>query len=400
MQTKRLVIIAGEESGDIHAAALVRELSSRTKNLEISGVGGKHMQEAGVELISDLARFGITGLSGVLRHARVIKKAFSQVKAHLEKVKPDLLILVDYPGFNLRLARYAKEKLGIRILYYIGPQIWAWKAGRIKTIKAYIDRMAVILPFEKAIYERASVPVSFVGHPLVDKIRVCGDQAGMRKDLALPLDKRLIAILPGSRNGEIEHHLPVMVSTAENLDQQNKNLHFVIPIASSLDPAKVKAYFAKSTINISFITGKAREVLACSDCAVVASGTASLESALLEKPMCIIYKGSLISYIIVMKVIRVKFFGLCNLLKNEMIVPELLQYDCNAHELTRTMNSLLNDQETISRMLRRLRQVKNSLSTEEADCSIADLVLTELSYLSPKYDAKFPFLTPNTAIEL
>lgn len=376
-ETKRIVIVAGEESGDLHAASFVRLLKADNKNIEFSGIGGRHMQEAGVFLISDLARYGVTGFTAVFRHLRVIRKAFYAIKAHLEKTKPDLLILVDYPGFNLRLAKVAK-KMGIRILYYISPQIWAWKAKRIKTIRACIDRMAVILPFEKAIYEQAKVPVSFVGHPLIEKINHCEDIPNARIKLQLPLNKRLVAMLPGSRINEIEKHMPVLVATAEKLSQQIEDLHFVIPIAGTIDASKIKGYFAKSRINISFIQGKATEVVACSDCAVVASGTASLECALLEIPMCIIYKASKLSYHIVMKVIKVKYLGLCNLLQNEMVVPELLQDDCNPIELTRALNDLLTNQTTISRMQKRLKNIKLSLSSDQADCSIAELIQTEL----------------------
>ncbi|MBA3537025.1 MAG: lipid-A-disaccharide synthase [Tatlockia sp.] len=376
-ETKRIVIVAGEESGDIHAASFVRLLKADNKNFEFSGIGGRHMQEAGVLLISDLARYGVTGFTAVFRHLRVIRQAFYAIKSHLEKTKPDLLILVDYPGFNLRLAKVAK-KMGIRILYYISPQIWAWKAKRIETIRACIDRMAVILPFEKKIYEQANVPVSFVGHPLVEKINHCDDVQNARITLELPIDKRLVAMLPGSRINEIEKHMPVLVATAEKLSQQIDGLHFVIPIAGTIDSAKIKRYFAKSSVNISFIQGKATDVVACSDCAVVASGTASLECALLEIPMCIIYKASKLSYHIVMKVIKVKYLGLCNLLRNEMVVPELLQDDCNPIELTRALNDLLTNQETISRMQKRLKNIKLSLSSEQADCSIAELIQTEL----------------------
>jgi len=171
MQTlKRLVIIAGEESGDAHAAHFVRELKTRHDNLDISGIGGQHMQDAGVHLISDLARFGVTGLSEVIQHFFVIKRAFQAIQAHLTATKPDLLILVDYPGFNLRLAKFAKHVLGLRIIYYISPQVWAWKANRIETIRDCIDKMAVILPFEQSLYTREHIPVSFVGHPLTQKI--------------------------------------------------------------------------------------------------------------------------------------------------------------------------------------------------------------------------------------
>ncbi|ARG97463.1 lipid-A-disaccharide synthase [Legionella micdadei] len=382
-ETKRLVIIAGEESGDIHAASLVHQLKTVHKSLEISGIGGRHMQEAGVHLISDLARYGTTGLTEVLRNLLIIKKAFNAIKIHLSNNKPDLLILVDFPGFNLRLVKFAKE-LGIRILYYISPQIWAWKANRIELIRAYVDRMAVILPFEKAIYQRANIPVSFVGHPLVEKIPTCDDAASARTKFELPTDKRLIAMLPGSRRNEIERHMPILLAAAEKLNEKLSDLHFVIPIAGTLEPSIVKNYFSKSKIGISFTLGHASEVVACSDCAVVASGTASLECALLEKPMCIIYKGSLLSFIAAMKVIKVKYLGLCNLLQNEMIVPELLQYDCNVTELTRSLFELLTDQEMSERMQRRLRQLKLSLSTGQADCTIAELVNSELKLADKK----------------
>jgi len=375
--TKRLVIIAGEESGDIHSASFVRKLSADNNALQFSGIGGRHMQEAGVELISDLAKFGVTGLTEVLRHAWVLRRAFKSIKAYLAQNKPDLLILVDYPGFNLRLAKFAKQ-LGIRVLYYISPQIWAWKANRIETIRACVDRMAVILPFEKEIYQNAQVPVSFVGHPLVDKIDYCTDITKARQHLSLPTDQRLVAMLPGSRLNEIDRHMPVLLATAERLSQQIDRLHFVIPIAGSLEPSLVKDYFAKSPVSISFIAGQATAVAACSDCVVVASGTASLECALLEKPMCIIYKGSTLSYLVAMKLIKVKYLGLCNLLQNEMVVPELLQYDCNVDELTRALNALLTEQEVIDRMQNRLKKIKHSLSNEQADCTIAELILREL----------------------
>ncbi|MDP1603174.1 MAG: lipid-A-disaccharide synthase [Legionella sp.] len=380
---KRIVIIAGEESGDIHAANMVRELLIKNPTYQITGIGGKHMQEAGVELVSDLARYGVTGLTEVIRHARVIKKAYKAIKAHLELTKPDLLILVDYPGFNLRLAKFAKLKLGLRIVYYISPQIWAWKANRINTIRRCIDKMAVILPFEKNIYELADVPVSFVGHPLVNKIPDYNDVAALRAKLNLPLDKKIVAMLPGSRRNEIERHLPVLVETAAKLSATIENLHFVIPIAETLDPAMITSYFANSKVAISFIQGQAIDVAASSDCVVVASGTASLECALLIKPMCIIYKTSLLTYVAATKLIKVKYLGLCNLLQNELIVPELLQYDCNSDELTIMLMELLTNSEKIERMQLKLQKLKHSLSAEQADSSIAELVNLELQNINP-----------------
>ncbi|KTC93344.1 lipid-A-disaccharide synthase [Legionella cincinnatiensis] len=378
-ESKRIVIIAGEESGDVHASVLIRQLKDAYPNVEISGIGGQHMQEAGAELISDLARFGVTGLTAVIRHLKVIRKAFVAVKKHLNQQKPDLLILVDYPGFNLRLAKYAKRKLGIKILYYISPQIWAWKAKRIHLIKQCIDQMAVILPFEKLLYEKAKVPVNFVGHPLVEKVSsTASDTQTQREILKLPSDRQIIALLPGSRNNEIEHHMPILRDTALLLQKRYPNLYFVIPIANTINSEKIKHYFLGTNLSISFVEGQALNCMAAADFVIVSSGTASLECALLEKPMCIIYKSSLLNYVLAMKFIKVKFLGLCNLLANRMIVPEFLQYDCNAYELTRYIDRFYNDPEQPHKMLTQLTKVKQSLSSEKSDRSLFDLVANEL----------------------
>lgn len=376
--SKRIVIVAGEESGDQHAASLVKALLAWDASVEISGIGGSHMQQAGVHLLSDLARFGVTGLYEVIRHLRTIKKAFHAIKNHLHNIKPDLLILIDYPGFNLRLAKFAKQRLGIRIIYYISPQIWAWKAKRINTIRNYIDKMAVIFPFEKAIYQREQVPVYFVGNPLVEKIGYFPSLDHLRNNLNLPCNKRLIAILPGSRIHEIEKHLPILANTAKQLAKKYLDIHFVLPVAKSIDMTLVQTYFNKSELEISFIYEHALETMACSDCVIVASGTASLECALLEKPMCIIYKGSWISYIAAMKFIKINYLGLCNILKNKMIVPELLQYDFNEKELTKVVGELLHNQSLIQNMKKHLKEIKEMLSSERIDCSLADLIKQDL----------------------
>ncbi|MDX1836808.1 lipid-A-disaccharide synthase [Legionella taurinensis] len=378
-QPKKVVIVAGEESGDAHAATLASKLLAWDPTLELSGIGGRHMQQAGVNVISDLASFGVTGITEVVRYFMVIKKAWKLIKNHLQTVQPDLLILIDYPGFNLRLARFAKRVLGLRIVYYISPQIWAWKANRIHTIRECVDHMAVILPFEKSLYQQENVTVSFVGHPLVNKIPLYDNLASVRMSLNLPLDKRLIALLPGSRRNEIDRHMPVLLKTAEQLCRQFSDVHFVIPIAATIDASLIRSYFTHSQVPVSFIEGQAIDAAACSDCVVVASGTASLECALLAKPMCIIYKASLLTYIAATKLIKVKYLGLCNLLKNQMIVPELLQYDCNPTQLARLIDDLLHDHDMAGAMVHRLQVLKRELSSEQADLSIDELIKEELS---------------------
>lgn len=374
---KHIVLVAGEESGDQHAAALVKQLQKTDMSFVFTGMGGQHLEAEGVQLISDLARYGVTGITEVLRHFSVIKKSFRAILAHLEATKPDLLILIDYPGFNLRLAKFAKQKLGLKILYYVSPQLWAWKPGRIKTIKASIDHMAVIFPFEKKIYEDAAVPVSFVGHPLIESLNLCHASVPTRAGLGLPEHKQLLAILPGSRTHEIERHLPLLSRVAETLHRQFPDLHVVIPIAKTLSLETVKKHWHTTTVPYSFIEGRAAEVVTCSDAVVVASGTASLECALLEKPMCIIYKTGLIAYLAASVFLRVQYIGLCNLLVNRMIVPELLQYDFNHTELTRVLSQLLSsDQENLTKKIQfELKALKQSLSEEQADCLLPELVL-------------------------
>ena len=337
------------------------------------------MQDAGVQLISDLARYGVTGLSEVLRHARKIRKAFVQITQHLEQTRPQLLILVDYPGFNLRLAKYAKKVLNIRILYYISPQIWAWKADRIHSIRQYVDKMAVILPFEKAIYQQAGVPVAFVGHPLVERMTVPESVAETKIKLGIPNDKLILALLPGSRHNEIKRLLPILKKVAKNVVQAYANIHIVIPVSRSLTQRDITALVNLKTLPITLIDQQAVPTVYCSDFVIVASGTASLECALLTKPMCIIYKASLLTYIIAFRCIRIKYLGLCNLLQNKMIVPELLQYDCSVKELTKLMLNLLSDPEKSQRMIIRLQTLKQALSTHEADISLSDLILQELA---------------------
>ncbi len=376
---RHIVIVAGEESGDAHAARLINELKQTHHDLTISGIGGKHMQQAGAKLVADLAQYGVTGITEVFRHFKIIKNAFKAIKNHLSQNPPDLLILVDYPGFNLRLAKYAKQVLGIKIIYYISPQIWAWKANRIHTIKKYIDHMAVILPFEKKIYQKANMPVQFVGHPLVETIPLSYNSSELRMQLNLPkAPTRLVALLPGSRSHEIERHMPVLVGTMQQLLRVHPDTHFVIPVAGTIGMTKVTSYIDNKNISVSLIEGNAIECMAAADFVIVASGTASLECALLKKPMCIIYKSTFITSYLAMKLIKVKYLGLCNLLSDSMLVPEFLQYDCNAMELSRYVTDFFNDPSQPEAKIEQLTKLAHDLSIKKSDCTLHQLITREL----------------------
>ncbi|MCX7116286.1 MAG: lipid-A-disaccharide synthase [Gammaproteobacteria bacterium] len=371
---KRLVIVAGEASGDQHAAKMLNELRLRyPDNYEVAAIGGNYLAQAGAFLIHDLAQYGVTGITEVLRHAFQIRQAFKKIKAYLTEHPPDLLILVDYPGFNLRLAKFAKSVLNLKILYYISPQVWAWKANRVQFIHQYIDHMAVILPFEKQIYTQAGVPCSFVGHPLLEHLPTdTMEQA--RAALGLPQHLPLIAFLPGSRQHEVKQLLPILIQAAHRLKKQFPSIHFVLPVANTIKRSLIDSMLQGHALPITLLTEQAPLVMSACDAVVVASGTASLECALLEKPMCIIYRTSAITYYVAMRVMKVKYLGLCNVIANKMIVPELMQADCTAAHISDIISSYLTDPSVRENTIQRLHAMKLSLSQTHADCDICDIV--------------------------
>lgn len=370
-----VVMIAGEESGDIYGADIIRNLQKTHPSIQVSGIGGHHMAKAGMHMISNLAEFGVTGFLEVFKYLPVIRKAYKSITEYMKEHKPDLLVLIDYPGFNLRLAKYAKS-LHIPIIYYISPQIWAWKAKRIEKIRAYVDMMAVILPFERDLYIKEKVPVRFVGHPMVDKVQDYIAHLPQKKK-----DKNvypIIAMLPGSRRNEIKAHMPVLAEAALLLKKEYPNLRILIPVARSVKTEYIAPYFQSSDIQPIFMDS-ALEAMHMSDCVIVASGTAALQCGLLEKPMCVIYKSSVLTYIIALKVMRVKYLSLCNLIMDKMIVPELLQYDCTSAHIVDTIHSLLDDTNRKKRMLKDLHTLHNTLSAAQSECSIEEVILEMLS---------------------
>lgn len=374
MSSKHAVIVAGEVSGDHHAAQFVRQLQS--KNIRFSGMGGQQMQAAGVDIIYDLTQVSVTGFTEVLKQFKRLKRAFGLIKQHLRETSPDLLILVDYPGFNLRLAKYAKT-LGIKVLYYISPQIWAWKKGRIHTIRQTVDMMAVILPFEKTLYRQEKIPVQFVGHPLSDNVQPTMTAARARRHFGLISGKPVVALLPGSRNNEINRMIPLLLDAVMKLPPQD--YQYLLPIAPNLDPTPIKALIERKQAPVTLIKGMALDVMNCCDCAIVASGTASLECALLEKPMAIIYRTSRLTYTVATQVIKVRYLGLCNLLADSMIVPELIQADCNANTLADMIKQLTSNPHLINGITHNLAQIKHTLSPKAIDCSMPELIQQQLN---------------------
>lgn len=381
--SKHIVIIAGEESGDQHAASLLKNVLHKWPDLKVSGMGGAHLESLGMQNLMDFSRLSITGLSGVFEHIFSILKAFSLIKKHLLNIKPDLVILVDCPGFNLRMTPWIKKYVGCPVLYYISPQLWAWKPKRMKIIQRYVDHMAVILPFEKKIYQQASVPVSYVGHPLIDSLQnlpsphLCRNQFGWKEK------QFILALLPGSRTQEWHKHMPVLIKTLQLLKDKPEfsNIKLVMPVALSLKPSLIQHYLSQIDLEIEVINGQALQVMQAADAVIVASGTASLEAALLTKPSCIIYKSGWLTYFLALKLIRVRYLGLSNLLCNKMIIPELIQSDCNPFELSKMISKLIQSKEWRLNMTNRLCHLKDFMNTS-IDIPLEDIVFKFLSKTS------------------
>ena len=343
MIPKNIVVITGEASGDAHAGRMISELKKLRPEISVRGIGGENMREAGAEIMVDFSELAVMGLVEVLKRYCHIKRIFNQLLAELKANKPDLLVLVDYPGFNLKLAKHAK-KLGIPILYYISPKVWAWRAGRVKTIKRYVDHIAVLFPFEVSIYQVAGVPVTCVGHPLVDAVKHSLSTKQAKIKVGLKLNRRVIGLFPGSRRSEIDQLLPVMLEAAERIQQRNSNVDVVLPIAPGIDEAYIKAILAQSSVPVNVVKNNFYELTQACDAIVAASGTVTLEIALLATPHFIIYRVSPMSYRILSRLVKIPFVGLCNIVTGKNIVLELLQDAVTAERLDEELTHLLIDE--------------------------------------------------------
>lgn len=370
---KKVYIIAGEASGDLHASNLMRAMLNQSSEIDFRYWGGDKMQEVQAGLVKHIRDLAFMGFWEVITHIKTILGNIKFCKADIEKFKPDVLILVDYPGFNLRIAEWAKEK-GIKVVYYISPQVWAWKQGRVHKIKKIVDQMFVILPFEKPFYKKFDFEVEYLGHPLLDEIEKYSFDNTFKDTFRKEnqLDERpIIALLPGSRKQEVRKKLPIMLEAAKDFP----NYQLVIAGAPSLD-----AEFYQSVVNLKaqFVFGKTYQLLACSTAAMVTSGTATLETALLKVPQVVCYKSSAISYSIAKRLVKVDFISLVNLIMGKEVVRELIQGDCNPQKISKELKKILSDNEYRSQMLKNYEDLAQKLGGGGASERIARSLLEEL----------------------
>lgn len=381
---KRVFIVSGEASGDMYAARLITEMLHLDPNLYFFGMGGDNMRRAGADILVDAKDLAVVGLVEVLSKFNMIYSALKKVKSILKKNPPELVILIDYPGFNLRVAKMAKQA-GVKVLYYISPQIWAWRKNRIHTLKKYIDWMAVILPFEAKIYEQAQIPVTFVGHPIVEQISDFilpapalrrGDSKTKRDDNERQGDNKTICLMPGSRSGEIKHLLPVILESAKQLKKHYPSLQLLLPLASTIPPSEITTYLNHySELNIQILENQTYDAIQKSDAVIVASGTATLEIALLGVPMVIIYKLAPLSYFILKKLAKINYIGLCNIIAEKSIVPELIQEDANPERITQEIKRFLEDTEYRHQTEKNLTEMKMKLGDGGASNRVAELAM-------------------------
>jgi len=367
------MILAGEASGDIYGANLALALKRLSPDITFFGIGGPEMEKVGVRIMYRLSAMAVVGMTEIIPRMRYILRALRELKKLLTVSPPDLVILIDYPGFNLNLAKKA-HSLGIPVLYYIPPQVWAWWERRVKKIAKRVDRVAVILPFEKEFYRRYGLRVSYVGHPLLDTSLPKRGKEEIREGLSIGCERGpILGLLPGSRTEEVLRHMPIMIGAAETISRSYPDLYCILPLAPTVGEDIVKPYLEKTTMDIKIARSDTKELLKIADLALVASGTATLEAAIMETPMVITYKVSPLTYSIVRFLAKVSNIGLVNLVAGKTIVPELIQSEATAHELAEEGLAILKDDRLRAEMKEGLRLVKEQLGHGGASKNVAHI---------------------------
>lgn len=379
--SNHIVIVAGEDSGDLHAALLVEALKELNPELTFSGLGGQKMHAAGVELYRDLTKLAVVGYWEVIKNYSKFKEIFDFILQKITDLQPAAVILVDYPGFNLRLAKKL-HSLPTKVVYYISPQVWAWKTKRVHEIKQNVDRMLVLFEFEKNFYARFGLDVDFVGHPLVDTVRTTQSRSEYLKTLDLPEEKTTIGLLPGSRLKEIERHLPVMMETAELLHKELP-IQFLLIKAPSISRALLEDTVRKYNLELPIVEEDIYNAIGACNLCLVSSGTATLETAILGKPMVVMYKTSLPTWLLAKIFVKIPYISLVNVVAQKEVVPELIQYDASAQGLADAVKGIFADEIRIARMKDELKDMVDSLGTSPASRAAAESVQKVLNQSQP-----------------
>jgi lipid-A-disaccharide synthase len=373
MNAPEILISAGEASSDMYAARLATALRART-GARLFGMGGKRMAEAGVELIADYHQVAVVGISEVLHKIPTVVGVQRKIASEAVRRRAALAILVDSPGTHLGVARRLKNK-GIRVGYFIGPQVWAWRPGRVRVVKRLVERMVVIFPFEEAIYREAGVSVNFVGHPLVDVVKASMSRTEFAERHGLDAGRPIVTLLPGSRRSEIERHYPLIMEACERLSREAQTrgaIQFVLAAAPALE-TELFAPYAKPGVSVTRVEGATYDALSAADCAIVASGTATVEAALLGTPMVVVYRVSPTSAFVLKRMVRSPFIAMVNLIAGRRVVPELIQDQFTSEAVVEEVRKLLESPAARDEMKAGLAGVRTRLGPGGAIERAADI---------------------------
>jgi lipid-A-disaccharide synthase len=379
--TSRIMIVTGEASGDLHGANLLRAMRLRISDLHAYGMGGSELAGLGMEILFDAAKVSVVGIFEVLAHLGDILAAQRVLRRRLERDRPDLLILIDLPDFNLPLAKKAK-RLGIPVFYYISPQVWAWRSGRVKLLRQWVDKIGVILPFEEEFFRRHGVEAYYVGHPLLDTVMTTMDRDEFCRHHGIDPQRRLIGLLPGSRKREIASLLPVYLESARLIQRQlGERPVFLLPLAPTVSDQDLQAAGvdqAKTELDLHIIRENRYDMMAACSTVIAASGTVTLELAILRVPMVVTYKLSPLTYQLARLLVKLDYFSLPNLIAGERAVPELLQGDVTAERLAQEVADLLLSPQRMGEMQMSLDRIKEKLGRPGASEKAAITAMTLL----------------------
>jgi lipid-A-disaccharide synthase len=376
--TKKVLLVTGEASGDHHGALVVKALRRMLPEVQIAGIGGQELAAAGMELLYHVRDLSVVGLLEILPRAGNILAAYRLLKKRLSgSDRPDLLVLIDYPDFNLRIAAIAKKN-GVPVVYYISPQIWAWRQGRAKKIARLVDTMGVIFPFEVPFYEKVGLDARFVGHPLLDQDMQTGSRQEIIERFGLQGAGPVIGLLPGSRPSEIDRLLVPMLDAAVLMRQKFPQAGFVIPVAQGISADHVRAMALQRSIPAAVVEDSFYQVLDICDLVLVASGTATLQTALMGKPMIIIYKVAPLTYLVGRIMIRVPWIGLANIVAGRQVVPELIQHDASPRRIADEACAILADPGRMAEMREGLSGIRAALGQPGGSQRVAEIIAEKL----------------------
>ncbi len=373
----RVLIITGEASGDLHGANLAKALKALAPDVSVIGVGGARMREAGVELVPGIPQVDVIGMVGPTG-LRALARRVLTLRRLLREEPLDLVVLIDQPGLNFHFARIAKQA-GRRVVYYIAPQLWAWRPGRMRWMQRRVDHVLVILPFEAELYRRAGVPCTFVGHPLLDHVAPSYNREQIRAALGLPRDARVIGLLPGSRPGEVQAMLPLMLEAVRLLQRDCGPLRAILAVAETVNEDDIKRLCVGAGLDVGLVTRDPNGVMAASDLIFAASGTATLQAAIIGTPMVIVYKLPWIPYLLGRLLVRgVQSIGLANIVAGRAFIPELIQRQATPVRLAAEARRILEDSPYREAMRAEMARVRTLLGTPGASARAAAVVLRQL----------------------